>query len=197
MTQDVLLVVVIVVLAVALTTLGLLYARTRRHTRPLRASARRILFPFAGRALSQRALDAALRLARAEDATLVPAFLARVPMRVPLEGPLPRQCSDGMPLLEAVEQRAVALGVPVDARVARGRTYRHALRDLIEHERYDRIVVAAAGPDTDGFHGGDIAWLLDTAPGEVVIVRPDHEDAFHLGWDRRHSPSEPPSVKVA
>ena len=32
-----------------------------------------------GSALSQRALDAALRLARAEGATLMPVFLARVP----------------------------------------------------------------------------------------------------------------------
>jgi nucleotide-binding universal stress UspA family protein len=192
-----LLVVVIVVLAVALTTLGALHARSRAHTGPLRTSARRILFPFAGAALSQRALDAALRLARAEDATLVPAFLARVPLRVPLEGPLPRQCADGMPLLEAVEQRAAVLGVAVDARVARGRTYRHALRELIEHERYDRVVVAAAGPDTDGFHGDDIAWLLDTAPGEVVIVRPDHEDTLPVGWGRRHAPAAPPSVKIA
>jgi hypothetical protein len=98
-------------------------------------------------------------------------------MQVPLDGPLPRQCADGMPLLEAVEQRSAAVGVPVDSRVARGRTCRHALRDLLEHERFDRVVVAAAGPDMDGFHGDDIAWLLDNAPGEVVIVRPDHEDA--------------------
>lgn len=140
------------------------------------ASQQRILFPFAGRALSERALDAALRLARAEGAELVPTFLISVPMRMPLDSAMPRQCSHGMPLLEAVEQRALAFGVPVDARVARGRSYRHALRDLIAHERYDRVVIAASGPHTDGFHGDDIAWLLDTAPGEVVIVRPDHED---------------------
>ena len=172
------LVVLILILVVALVVLAALYVRARQRTRPLRTSAKRILFPFAGTALSQRGLDGALRLARAEQATLVPAWLVRVPMHVPLDGPLPRQCADGMPLLEAVEQRATAVGVPVDSRVARGRTYRHALRDLLEHERFDRVVVAAAGPDTDGFHGDDIAWLLDNASGEVVIVRPDHEDAL-------------------
>jgi hypothetical protein len=47
------------------------------------AGARRILFPFVAAGLSQSALDPALRLARAENATLVPAFLARVPMQLP------------------------------------------------------------------------------------------------------------------
>jgi nucleotide-binding universal stress UspA family protein len=189
---------VVIVLALALTVLGAVQLRDRRRRRrPLRSSAERILFPFAGSALSQRALDAALRLARADGATLVPAFLARVPMRAPLDGPLPRQCESGMPLLEAVEQRAGALGVPVDARVGRGRTYRHALSDLIEHERFDRLVVAAAGPDTDGFHGDDIAWLLDHARGELVIIRPEHEDALPASWDRRHAAAEPPQVGVA
>ena len=45
----------------------------------------------------QRALDAALRLAHAEDATLVPIFLARVPLHLPLDAPLPRQSGDRDP----------------------------------------------------------------------------------------------------
>ena len=121
--------------------------------------------------MSQRALDAALRLARVDGATLVPVFLAQVPMRMPLDGPLPRQCAEGLPLLETIEQRAIALGVPVDARIERGRTYRHALREAIAHERYDRLVVAAASARSEGFHADDIAWLLDHAPGEVVVIR--------------------------
>ena len=88
----------------------------------------RILFPFIGGALSQRALDAALRLASAEDATVVPIFLARVPLHLPLDAPLPRQSGLAIPLQEAIEHRATAFGVPVDARIERGRTYRHALR---------------------------------------------------------------------
>lgn len=133
---------------------------------------RRILFPFAGGALSQEALDAAFRLARAEHATLVPALLARVPMSMPLSSPLPRACLDAMPLLEAIEQRAAHEHVPVDARIERGRTYRHAIRELLAHERYDRIVVAAAGPGRDGFDAGDVAWLLEQADGEILVLRP-------------------------
>jgi nucleotide-binding universal stress UspA family protein len=143
---------------------------------PMPTSAERILFPFAEHALSRRALDAALRLAIADRATLIPVFLARVPLQMPLDIPLLRQCADGMPLLETIEQRAAALGVPVDSRIERGRTLRHALREAIAHERYDRLVVAAASRRSQGFHGDDIAWVLDNAPGEVVIIRPDGDD---------------------
>jgi nucleotide-binding universal stress UspA family protein len=157
-----------------------LYVRERRQAaHRLPASDRRILFPFAGRALSRRALDAALRLALAEGATLVPVFLARVPLQLPLDAPLPRQCTEGMPLLETIEQRAVARGVPVDARIERGRTLRHGLREAIAHERFDRIVVAAASLRSEGFRGDDIAWLLDHAPGEVVIIRPAGDDRLN------------------
>ena len=46
--------------------------------------------------------------------------------------PRSRHNADGMPLLEVIEQRAEAQGVPVDSRVARGRTPRDALRRLLE-----------------------------------------------------------------
>ncbi len=128
-----------------------------------------------GGALSKPALDATLRLARNESAVLVPAFLARVPMSMPLAAAIPRQCEQALPLLEAVEHKAAAAGVPVDSRIERGRTYRHALRELIEHERFDRIVVAADTEGVDGFDAADIAWLLEHADGEIVVLRPAHD----------------------
>lgn len=158
---------IIALIALAGLAAAAAFVLTRRRRSPLTAGPQRILFPFTGHALSQRALDAALRLARAEHATLVPVFLARVPMQLPLDSPLPRQCTAALPLLETIEQRAAAAGVPVDSRVDRGRTLRHAIREAIAHERFDRLVVAAG----DGLASGDVAWLLDHAPGEVVIVR--------------------------
>jgi nucleotide-binding universal stress UspA family protein len=185
------LLVIALLLALGLVVLGAMYARDRlNRASTMRTSAKRILFPFAGHALSRRALDAALRLAMADNATLVPVFLARVPMQMPLESPLPRQCSEGMPLLETIEQRAALLGVRVDARIERGRTVRHALREAIRHERFDRLVVAAASLRSEGFHGDDIAWLLDHAPGEVVIIRPQGDDRM----DRK--PKEPDPIAV-
>jgi hypothetical protein len=136
------------------------------------ARTRRIIFPFVADALSPRALDAALRLAAAEEATLVPIFLARVPLYLPLDAPLPRQSAIAIPLQEAIEHRAARFDVPVDARIERGRTYRHALRQVIRAERFDRLVIAAAAQDSPGFAADDVAWLLGTAPEEIVVLRP-------------------------
>jgi nucleotide-binding universal stress UspA family protein len=174
------LVLAVAILGSGLALVAAFYLRDRRNrARTMQTSAKRILFPFVGRALSRRALDGALRLALADGATLVPVFLVRVPMRLPLDTPVQRQCEQGMPLLETIEQRATGLGVPVDSRIERGRTYRHALREAIGHERYDRLVVAAASRTSEGFRGDDIAWLLDHAPGEVVIIRPDGDDRLN------------------
>jgi len=91
--------------------------------RGLRArSPERILFPFLGKSVSRSTLDAALRLARAESARLVPAYLAMVPMQLSLAAPTPKECETAMPLLEAIEQRASRLEVPIDSRIERGRT---------------------------------------------------------------------------
>lgn len=178
--MTVVLITLVVVLAGALLAL---LVRDRLLLKPAalrqpRAGTQRILFPYAGSALSRRALDAALRLARAEDAVLVPVFLARVPLHMPLDSPLPRQAEVANALQEAIEQRAAAFGLGVDARIERGRTYRHALRQTIDHEPYDRIVIAGAAHGGDGFDPDDVAWLLDHAEGEIVILRPGSDDRF-------------------
>jgi hypothetical protein len=79
-------------------------------------------------------------------------------------------------MLEAIEQRAAAQRVPVDSRIERGRTYRHALARLLEHETFDRVVVSATATGAAGFSGDDLVWLLDKAPAEVLILRPGPED---------------------
>ena len=86
--------------------------------------------------VSQATLDATLRLARSQDATLVPAYLVIVPQHLSLESPAPvRECEAALPVLELIDQRASRAGVPIDSRVERGRTHRHALASLMEHER--------------------------------------------------------------
>jgi hypothetical protein len=112
-----------------------------------------------------------LRLACAEGATLVPVFLARVPMNLPLQAPLPKQSESALMLLETIKQRAAAHDVSVDARVQRGRDNRHALREAIASYTFDRIVIAAAIHGCPGFDAGDVAWLLENAPGEILVLR--------------------------
>jgi hypothetical protein len=176
------LVCVIALLLVAVVILSVAALHGRDRTQPLAeaGSPARILFPFVAPGLAPRALDAALRLARAEHGTLVPVFLARVGQGLPLETPLPRQSAVALPMQEAIEQRARAFGVPVDSRIERGRSLRHALRQTIEHERFDRIVIAAATGRGPGFDADDIAWLLNHAPGEIVVLRPDPDREVDL-----------------
>ena len=141
---------------------------------------RRILFPFLGSTLSNATLESALRLARAQDATLVPAYLAMVPHHLSLESALPvRESEAAVPLLELIDQRATSAGVAVDSRIERGRTPRQALSELMDTERYEMLVVAAQTSESDGFAPADVAWLLENAPGEVLILRPgaDSESA--------------------
>jgi nucleotide-binding universal stress UspA family protein len=176
-----------VIVAIAGVVLGaaIAVAVSRLRKRDVSAPAHRVLFPFAGTALSEPALDAALRLARAEGAVLVPLYLAPVPMSLVLEAPLPRTCGEAFSVFEAIEQRAARVGVPIDARIERGRTARHALRTAIETERYDRLVVPAAAAGTDGFSADDVAWLLRHAPGEVVVFRPGDEERLELPTSAR------------
>ncbi|MDP9189692.1 MAG: universal stress protein [Actinomycetota bacterium] len=161
-----------IVAVLALAAGGVLWLRFRGKISPAPSeAASRILFPFVGSELSGAALEAALRLARAENATLVPAYLATVPLTLPLASALPRQCEAAMSILEAIEQRAARTGVAVDPRIERGRSSRHALAELIEHESFDRIVAPAATAGSDGFSADDVAWLLDHAGGEIVVFR--------------------------
>ncbi|HVY96097.1 MAG TPA: universal stress protein [Solirubrobacterales bacterium] len=165
---------VLIVVALLLGLLGgFLLARSRRRGGRREADpVHQILLPFTGTEISRRAVDAALRLARAEGATLMPAYLAQVPKSLPLECAIPAEAARAMPLLEAIEQRASAQGVPVDARIERGRSYRHALARLLEREAFDRVVVPASADGGEGLSGEDLVWLLQKAPAEVLILRP-------------------------
>jgi hypothetical protein len=174
--------IAIAVLAVGLGAVGgwALARRRRARSNAGAGKVRRIMLPFTGAAIPRRALDAALRLARAEDAVLVPAFLATVPRHLPLDAAIPAQCSLGMPVLEAIEQVATGADVRVDARVARGRTYRHALEQLLADEPVDRVIVATSGNLRSGLSGDDLVWLLQRIPAEILILRPNAADRMRV-----------------
>jgi hypothetical protein len=170
----------IVLAVVLLVAIGLLLTRELKHRRAQSAitpSVTRILFPFVGEALSSRAFDVALRAAKVEGATLVPAYLAIVPLAVQLDTPLRREAETALPLLEAIEQRAATQGVPVDSRIQPGRSVRHAFRLLMEEESFDRVVAPASAKNGDGFSADDVAWMLENVPEEIAILRPPREVA--------------------
>ncbi len=135
-----------------------------------------MLVPFTAGALDPVVLKAAIRIARAEDGILVPAYLVVVPLEFDLEAPLQREAELAMPLLEAVEHAALEAGVPVDARIERGRTPIDALSRLWEAEAFDRILVPAQAPGHPGFSPDDLAWMLEHAPSETLVLRPARDD---------------------
>jgi hypothetical protein len=148
-----------------------LYRRLRY--RRIKPGPRRVLVPFTRGHLEQTVLDAAIRIARAEQATLVPAYLILIPMEFALDAPMSQEVALAIPLLEAVEHGASRAGVPVDARVEVGRTPIHALERLWCVERFDRIVVPAPAGREPGFTPKELLWMLTHAPSETVILRPD------------------------
>ena len=143
----------------------------RRRRRP-RPGLKRVLVPFTRGRLDPSVLEAAIRIARAEEATLVPAYLIVTPLEFPLDVPMSQQVAAAVPLLEAVEHASLKAGVPVDARIESGRTPIHALQRLWAVEHFDRIVVPAPPGVEPGFTPKDLLWILTNAPSETVILRP-------------------------
>lgn len=148
----------------------LLWSRRAPERRPGQP---RLLVPFSDRQLDPAVLEAALRIARGEDEVLVPAYLIVVPLEYSLDAPAQqRELGRAMPILEAVELAARRAGVPVDARIERGRSPIDALQRLWEVETFDRIVVPAPAPGHPGFSSKDLAWMLAYGPGEILVLRP-------------------------
>jgi hypothetical protein len=149
-----------------------------RKPEAVRAGQRRLLVPFTDRQLDEAVLDAALRIARAEEAVLVPAYLLIVPLEFSLDAPVQqRELARAMPILEAVELAARRARVPVDARIERGRSPIDALGRLWEVESFDRVVVPAPAPGRSGFSSKDLAWMLAHGPGEILVLRPSPTEA--------------------
>lgn len=144
----------------------------RRRPAQAAPGAPRLLVPFAGGHLDPAVLDAALRIARADGAVFVPAYLIIVPFSIALESPLTHEVEVALPLLEAAELRAQDAGVPVDARLERGRSLRDALRRLWDVERFDRILLPVSADERAGFDERDVAWILMHAPTETLALRP-------------------------
>jgi hypothetical protein len=165
------LVLIAVIAALVLAVAAALLRRRPPKRLTARSGARRILVPFTG-SLDQTVLDAAIRIASAEEAVLVTAYLLIVPLRYAEDAPLRDEVRVAMPLLEAVEHAALRAGVPVDARIEKGRTPTHALRRLWEVEQFDRIVAPAPSNGGGTFTEKELAWLLTHAPAETVVLKP-------------------------
>ena len=114
---------------------------------------------------------------RAEDATLVPVFLARVPLAPPARRAAAAPVAIAIPLQEAIEQRATEFGVPVDARIERGphlppRAAADDRAGALRPDRDRRRRRTAAPGSTPTTSPG----CSTTPPGEIVVLRPSADD---------------------
>jgi hypothetical protein len=169
--------VLLLAVLAALAAVAFVVARLQRSRKAQPQTARRLLVPFTGGALDRSVLEASLRIAHAEQATLVPAYLLIVPLWYAEDAPLRREVEVAMPLLEAVEHAALKAGVPVDARIERGRSATHALRRLWALEEFDRVIAPAPSLTgrsgrRSGFSAKDMTWILTEAPFETLVVKP-------------------------
>jgi len=168
-------VALLIIAALAGTVVALLIRPVRLRRPQSAAVDRRILVPFTGGELNARVLEAAIRVSLAEHATLVPAYLMIVPLRLPQDAPMADEVARAVPFLEAVENRATRAGVAVESRIEKGRTPTHALRQIWAAEHFDRVIAPAPQPHGDGFSPKDMTWILTHAPVETLVLRPAPE----------------------
>ena len=51
---------------------------------------------------------------------------------------------------------------------------------LLASEQVDRVIVPATPDPRRGLSNDDLVWLLEKAPAEVMILRPEVQDAEHV-----------------
>ena len=56
-------------------------------------------------------------------------------------------------------------------------------------------MIAAAAHGGHGFDPDDVAWLLDNAAGEIVVLRPDKDDRLNGSLNGNHNGSKPSSAR--
>jgi hypothetical protein len=183
----------IILALVAVLLVAAIVIRLSSKPKPPERSERRLLVPFTGGALDPTVLSAAIRIARAENATLVPAYLLVVPRSLAEDAPATEEVAGAMPLLEAVELEALKAGVPVDARIEKGRTPTHALSRLWDVEPFDRVIAPAPTESGTGFTPKDITWILTNAPIEALVLRPSPASGSNVpALSRRRAARRPP-----
>ncbi len=156
-------------------SLSLVRERGRRSPKLTTASPTRVVFPFTGAALSQRGArrGAPSRARRRRDARAgVPRRRCRCTCRsMPrFRAPATARCR----CWRRSSSAPCAAGVAVDSRIERGRSYRHAIRELVEHEHFDTIVVTAGDAgDARAFCPTTSAGCSSTCPARSSSSGPE------------------------
>ena len=133
--------------------------------------------PFTGGTLDRRFSTLAIRLAQAEDATLVPAYLLLVPLATQTPLILLAAAVAKLFLYDLVELNLMARAVAFIAvgllLLAGGIVYQR----LWDEEHFDRILTPAPNGRGGGFTSKDVTWILAHAPAETIVLKPSPNGA--------------------
>jgi len=105
----------------------------------------RILVPVAANVESERAMDAACRLARRGTGSITAVAVVEVPPTLPLDAHMKAEEQVAHQLLERHAAIADSYGVSVAPRLVRGRTAGRAIVDQAERRHAELIVIGAPG----------------------------------------------------
>lgn len=134
----------------------------------------RILLPFTGEKVPERALEVAADLARFRDATLVLFYVAIVPVTLNIEAELTREVERGFTALEEAERLARKAEVRTEIRLERERTARRGIIEMLKREPFDSVVIEMepAGPGLKLERQiEDMTYLFQRIKEEIIIVR--------------------------
>jgi nucleotide-binding universal stress UspA family protein len=141
---------------------------------------RRLLLPFTGGEPPEPLVELAVRLARAERAELVLAYLLIVPLRFAENDPSEEERLAAERRVEVAKRHAERLGIVPRTRVECGRSFTHALRRIWGTGGFDVTVVSA----TPGRRPSpaEASWILEHAPHQVVVLRPGSATPAPARW---------------
>lgn len=151
------------------------FGRARRPLpAPIAPKGGRILLPFTGERVPERALEVAADLARFREATLVLFYVAIVPVTLNIEAELTREVERGFSALEEAERMVKKVDVHTEIRLERERTARRGIIEMLKREPFDSVVIEMepAGPGLKlEKQIEDITYLFQRIKQEIIIVR--------------------------
>lgn len=139
----------------------------------------RILLPTDGSNNAQLATERAVDTAARHDAVLHALYVAEKtrddPAQTGPEEKLTREKQTGREVLGNAEEQAETAGVETATTLARG-VPRTSIEEYAEEHDIDLIIIGSTGASdlTDKLLGTVAKYVLNEAPADVLVVRPDH-----------------------
>jgi len=130
---------------------------------------RNVLVPISDNVESERAMDAACRLAADHGATIALVSVVEVPPVLPLDSHMTSEEAAAHRLLERAAAIGESYGVAADPRILRARKAAHVIVAQAERRRSEVIVIGAPRKRRKAF-GSTVEHVLKKAPCRVLVI---------------------------